>query len=377
MTPPSITLDSPYQLPRQIPQLDRLRGLAILLVLVCHAGYIAPPALARITDQGWIGVDLFFVLSGFLITGILWDTRDGKRYFRRFYERRVLRIWPVYMLVLVFAFGVMPLLKLIVGGMLLSIPREPLGFWPYLLMVQNLFWDGSHGSSMLGMTWSLAIEEQFYLVWPAVIYFAPRRVILPGLSLGILMCPLLRLWAVDRGFSESTIYHLPLTHGDGLLCGAVLAVWLRTAKPKRRTLLLMGIALLLAGCLLYAPLRPLNVTVLNCSPLVITAVASISTGLLLVALVSENMGRFLHRFVFMSRSLAFLGFISYGLYLYHAFIVRLAISNKVAVMLDRWHHLVLTQWLMVASAVGLSILVAWISRVTLERFALSQKGIFG
>ena len=162
---PSITLDlkSEYQLPRTIPQLDRLRGLAILLVLLNHSYHVAPRALEGIFRQGWIGVDIFFVISGFLITGILWDTRETIGYFVRFYGRRVLRIWPAYILLLIFAFCIMPLLRVVVGGLILQVPKEPLGLWAYLLMIQNLF-ASSHGASViLPITWSLAIEEQFYL----------------------------------------------------------------------------------------------------------------------------------------------------------------------------------------------------------------------
>jgi peptidoglycan/LPS O-acetylase OafA/YrhL len=100
----TLALNSEYQLSRAIPQLDRLRGLAILLVLICHAASVLPDPFAGLARQGWVGVDLFFVLSGFLITGILWDTRESKRYFGRFYGRRVLRIWPVYLLLLTLAF---------------------------------------------------------------------------------------------------------------------------------------------------------------------------------------------------------------------------------------------------------------------------------
>lgn len=376
----SITLDSPYQLPRQIPQLDRLRGMAILMVLVFHAGLVfpLPVPLDGIAYQGWIGVDLFFVLSGFLITGILWDTRDAQKYFGRFYGHRILRIWPAYTLLLIFAFCIVPLSRLIVGGLLSRAPDEPLEVWPYLLMIQNFFAKSLRASIILSVTWSLAVEEQFYLVWPAVIRHASRRLVLPCLFAGIALVPILRIWAMHQGISEFVIYANPLTHGDGLLCGSAAAIWLRLFKPRRRTLLLMGSSLLLAGLAIFVPVHPLHdASVQTWSPLVFTSVALTSTGLLLVALVSENLGLTLHRFLFMNRPLAFLGFISYGLYLYHFSILRLIVSEELQRRLDWWHRPYLTQCLMAVFGLGLCILTAWISRVTLERFALSKKRIFG
>jgi peptidoglycan/LPS O-acetylase OafA/YrhL len=375
----SLSLSSPYQLPRTIPQLDRLRGLAILLVLTGHISNVFPPTIFEISHQGWIGVDLFFVLSGFLITGILWDTRESKNYFGRFYGRRVLRIWPAYTLILILAFCIVPLLKLLVGGSPLTAPKEQLEVWPYLLMIQNYFAIALSTSAILYTTWSLAIEEQFYLVWPAVIRHASHRVILPLLFGGLLMAPFLRLWAMHRGFSPITIYYNPLTHGDGLLCGAVTAIWLRTARPTRRTLLLAGFALFLVGFVLFLQIHPTGAikTVPHSSPLLYTYTALFSTGLLLVALVSENAGLILHRYFFMNRPLAFFGFISYSLYLYHPTILRIAFSEKLLAELDLWHHRHLTECLMVAGGIGISILIAWVSRVTLERFALSKKEIFG
>jgi peptidoglycan/LPS O-acetylase OafA/YrhL len=373
----SRTLSSEYQLPRSIPQLDRLRGLAILLVLIFHAEPVAPSALVGVVHQLWLGVDVFFVLSGFLITGILWDTRDDKGYFGRFYGRRVLRIWPAYLLTLIFAFLVMPILKRIVGGPLMEIPKEALGLWPYLLMIQNLFAKALAASAILAVSWSLAIEEQFYLVWPAAIRYASRRVAQPILLGGLLLAPVLRLCAMHHGMPQVAIYYNPLTHGDGLLCGAIIAIWLRSARPKRGTLLLSGAALLLGGLGLFLLKLPSHVTSQYCSPLVFTAVALLSTGLLLVALVSENAGRLLHRFFFMNRTLSFLGFISYSLYLYHYFLFRLGVSEKLLARLDRWHSPNMTHVLMVVCGLGLSILLAWVSRVTLERAALSRKGIFG
>jgi peptidoglycan/LPS O-acetylase OafA/YrhL len=210
-----------------------------------------------------------------------------------------------------------------------------------------------------------------------MIRYASRRVALACLLAGFIVAPLVRLWAMDRDISQIAIYMNPLTHCDGLLCGAMVAIWLRPATPRRATLLLAGVMLLLVGLGLFLPLRPYRVTSQYCSPLVFTAVALVSTGLLLIALVSERTGHFLHRFFFMNRTLAFFGFISYGLYLYHFFIIRVGVSEKLMTKLDRWHHPYLTHALMSSFVVGLSVAIAWISRVTVERAALSRKALFG
>jgi peptidoglycan/LPS O-acetylase OafA/YrhL len=373
----ALKLRSEYQLPKVIPQLDRLRGLAILMVLICHVRGVIPHAVNEIAEQGWVGVDLFFVLSGFLITGILWEARESKVYFLRFYERRVLRIWPAYLLLLLFAFCILPVLRRFLGGLILSVPSESLGLWAYLLMIQNLFASQFILSHILPATWSLAIEEQFYLVWPAVIRRASLRVVLPCLFAGFLVAPFLRLWAAYQGFSRISVYYNTLTHYDGLLCGAIVAIWLRSARPKRSTLLIAGVVLFFAGFALFLPIHPSAAAGQDWSPLVVTSVALLSTGLLLAALVSENLGSFLHRFFFMNRTLSFLGFISYSLYLYHFPILQFTMSARLVARLDWWHHTSLTRYLLVICGVGLSVLMAWISRVTLERAALSKKGIFG
>jgi peptidoglycan/LPS O-acetylase OafA/YrhL len=341
--------------------------------LLVHSYHDIPSMLLGVVRQGWLGVDLFFVLSGFLITGILWDSRNKGKYFLRFYGRRLLRIWPAYLLILFVTFFAMPLLKTIVGGPLLMIPDERVGIWPYLLMIQNLFPDLIVGSTFLTVTWSLAVEEQFYIVWPIVIRHSSKRIVLLCLIAGILLEPLLRILAAQHGCSRLGIYMNPLTHGDGLLCGAVVAIVLRSAKHKRRVLLLVGVILLIVGTALFLPIHPIKEGTQQWSPFVFTAAALMSTGILLVALVSENLGHILHRYVFMNQTLAFFGYISYSLYLYHIFFLRLATSDKLHMILNRWNHTNLTTWLMLICGLGLSTLAAWISRVTLERAALAKK----
>ena len=147
------------------PALDGLRGLAILLVLALHLTIIKPvtavdQAITSVLHAGWMGVDLFFVLSGFLITGILIDSRGSDRYFLTFYARRTLRIVPLYYLVVFVSFVVLPHFPTwydrLVG------PKMVLPEWEYWLFLSNIGISDRdrflHG--ILGVSWSLSIEEQ-------------------------------------------------------------------------------------------------------------------------------------------------------------------------------------------------------------------------
>ena len=168
---------------KHFPELDGLRGLAILLVLATHYVMVAPTAnflergLKSICNHGWAGVDLFFVLSGFLITGILYDCKGQENYFKNFYVRRFLRIFPLY-------YGFLTVLLL--GMLAAKIAFSQAGGGPHLTNlwdVQPYLWTYTfnlacafgHGSAHLGQLWSLSVEEQFYLVWPLVIFVCPRK----------------------------------------------------------------------------------------------------------------------------------------------------------------------------------------------------------
>jgi peptidoglycan/LPS O-acetylase OafA/YrhL len=155
------------------PALDGIRGIAILLVLVHHFTLFDPITsvgawLGFVALLGWSGVDLFFVLSGFLITGILIDARTSDRYFISFYARRTLRIFPLYYLVVFLCFVVLPYFprwhELLVGHA--NLPEWP--YWTYLVNFSIAERDAfQHG--VLDVAWSLAIEEQFYLLWAVLV----------------------------------------------------------------------------------------------------------------------------------------------------------------------------------------------------------------
>jgi peptidoglycan/LPS O-acetylase OafA/YrhL len=211
------------------PALDGVRGIAILLVLVHHFTVFSPAspfeaALASVALLGWSGVDLFFVLSGFLITGILIDARGSNRYFSSFYARRSLRIFPLYFLMVFLSFVVLPqfasLNLLLVGPS--EVPQWP--YWTYLvnfaIAERNQFIHG-----VLDIAWSLAIEEQFYLVWAVVVWVLSPRWLGPLCAFVVLLAPTLRNLAVSAGAEPISVYVLPHFRADTLALGGLLA-WL-------------------------------------------------------------------------------------------------------------------------------------------------------
>lgn len=215
----------------RIPALDGMRGVAILMVLLFHAaaigqfprdGIMSPvPVMLSL----WCGVELFFVLSGFLITGILVDSKGAAGYFRTFYLRRSLRIFPLYYsfmgLVLLYSLW----LQQTSGDDQLF--REQVWFWTYL---QN--WRmgliGPFSFRFLDHFWSLAIEEQFYLVWPFVVWCCSRRTLLWICAVSQVVCFGLRIWMLRSGYDWTTTYFLTPCRVDSLLLGAVLAILCRS-----------------------------------------------------------------------------------------------------------------------------------------------------
>ncbi|WP_284666444.1 acyltransferase [Myxococcus sp. SDU36] len=204
----------PPHLPEYLPVLDGLRGVAVLMVISYHSlTGLRSASLGSLFQVGWAGVDLFFVLSGFLITRILVQTRARGGYFRTFYARRALRIWPLYFLVLVFTFGVM-------GRLLpaLAFDTHRYAWTTYALYLQNL-WMTDFGPAPINVTWSLAIEEQFYLVWPLLVFFLRNGQLRALLWACVLLSPAARLVALWEGAAPIQVYTFTLFRLDGLALG--------------------------------------------------------------------------------------------------------------------------------------------------------------
>lgn len=240
---------------RHMPVLDGWRGLAILLVIFHNASYVSPRNGSLVSsvyhtgaDAGWIGVSVFFVLSGFLITGILLDSLGQPRYFRDFYVRRTLRIFPLYYAVLLVAFLLVPLLPAAAAWGTV-VERDQWWFWTYM---SNWHLPADYGVQGFGHFWSLAVEEQFYLVWPALVFFAGRRWF-PWIAAGaVVAAPLFRWWTMAEGMPLTAGYGFTVARMDDLAIGGLLAWGLRHEAWRARLFAarIPAIAVLSLGLLL-------------------------------------------------------------------------------------------------------------------------------
>jgi peptidoglycan/LPS O-acetylase OafA/YrhL len=317
----------------RMPELDSVRGVAILLVVFCH-GYFwscgvtglgtLAKAFVEITRAGWLGVNLFFVLSGFLITGILLDSRLDEDYFRRFYARRALRILPAY-------YGL--LLVLLVAGLK---PRSflVLSFF-YLSNVTPLFGVVQAYAPL----WSLAVEEHFYLLWPMIVRrFSTRRVEHIAIAV-VCIVPALRFVSYSVGWRAGLSEYTWLV-ADGLAMGAWLAVLVRKPWLTRERLARISTGALAAAVIasiafakfgILTRRRPLGATFQeSCGDLAFLGLV----GLVLVA----GTGRW--KTLVRQPFLAFYGEISYGLYLIHVLIF------------DRYDHVLRHFWPQHSSSTG-------------------------
>lgn len=220
----------------RLPELDGLRAIAILLVLLSHHLYTIPnDSIRHIVEMGWVGVDLFFVLSGFLIGGILLDQRTATNYYRVFYLRRFLRIVPLYGLLvlpglLILGFG---LQSLFAGHSLAS--QSVAGMWFCALFLQNAGLSFGFGvPGYLGPTWSVAVEEQFYLLLPPLVRKLQVKTLLKILVFAIIFAPILRGILIltfgdsgDAGNNGNPVsrmcYFLLPCRWDSLLLGVICA----------------------------------------------------------------------------------------------------------------------------------------------------------
>lgn len=297
-------------------ELDGLRGLAILLVLLHHIierVHVEPGtylAYALVSCRlFWGGVDLFFVLSGFLIGGILLDNRDSSSFYGTFYVRRSFRILPLYFCFLGLA-----------AIYLYFLPTDMRGvpLWSYFVYLQNFYMARTldFGIVTLGITWSLAVEEQFYALCPiAVRYFS--RIGLAILCIALLVLAL--LLRVYMGPSlERAIFVLPMTRLDGLMFGVLCAIlvrnsWYQSCERITRLICLRSLFVIGAIALVLATIGTTpRFHFFNFGPFLYLLLAGTSAVILLLCIECVY---FKH--VFRLRILVRLGTLAYGIYLFH------------------------------------------------------------
>ncbi|MDE3199522.1 MAG: acyltransferase [Acidobacteriota bacterium] len=279
---------------KRITQLDGVRGLAILSVFLHHSLHI---------KLMWMGVDLFFVLSGFLITGVLIEARGCALpvYLSRFYERRARRILPPYIVVLVLVsilFGI--------GWM---------QHWYLYIFLTNLILPlGISHPSALDPLWSLAVEEQFYLVWPFAVFFAGERRLRHLAIMLILLAPILR--GALHFHHHWPIYTLTPFRMDLLAVGAFLFLIRRTHEQAiAKWGFLAGLGLMTAGLFSLALLGHAGITTFGNTRIgnvcIYEASLLICSGFMVYALSERKVGWL------KNRALRFIGRISYMMYLIH------------------------------------------------------------
>jgi peptidoglycan/LPS O-acetylase OafA/YrhL len=299
----------------RMPELDGVRGIAIILVLLTHFfSYTMlgrtwtgiPKLIFTVTAFGWLGVDLFFILSGFLITGILFDTKGVKHYFRDFYMRRALRIFPLYLVVLAFLFFF----------------RQNSG--PFvlcgLLMATNLVGLFGIPETLGGEAlWSLSVEEHFYLIWPWVI----RNFSLVGATvisaLVIVIEPAVRAY---WRFNVYDVYAYSWFRFDGLALGALVSLFIRGAGRSRQTGLraaALAACIAVAGGLVGLPFGIMHRGNRLGAAFQFTVPETLFAALVL-SIVTLAGSRYTA--VFRSRILTFFGDLSYCLYVIHMIVMN-------------------------------------------------------
>jgi peptidoglycan/LPS O-acetylase OafA/YrhL len=364
---------------RHLAALDGVRGLAILLVLVYHftLGMTGSGLVARLflkaSSAGWCGVDLFFVLSGFLITGILLDAKASPRRFRNFYARRALRIFPLYYGVLAAIFAALPLIEARVGGF--DGVEGAFGWlWLYgtnlLVALRGAWFPLSH-------FWSLAVEEHFYLFWPFVVFGCGRKSALRVCGAMIVLALAARVWLVAHG-AVLAADCLTVSRMDALAVGSFLAIAARgpggpgAMVPLARKVALTGLPALLGligwrwGLSFHdAAVQTVGYLLLDLSfaALLLLVVAAPETG----PLASP----------FRLPLLRWMGRYSYGLYVYNSLLILasdgLSLFPKLVALTGSTGA---ARILFVALAASTTFAAAWVSWHSWEKHFLKLKRFF-
>jgi peptidoglycan/LPS O-acetylase OafA/YrhL len=345
-----------------IAELDGLRALAVILVLLYHFGPHASVGslLWKIGSIGWIGVDLFFVLSGFLITGILLDTREERLYYKNFYLRRTLRVFPLYYVVIVIGLAIQIAWH---NESIIHNIYESSWYSVYLGNIYIAFKNHGPLAGFLGPLWSLQIEEQFYLIFPFLVRkLRPKALFWMLVCVVVLSGPLRWSLYLLSPHRELLQYAALPCRMDGLALGALLALRVRMSQWRiRPATVALGAAGLLSGLFIYLSWGGYDWS----TPRIRTF------GYSIVALAFASVVLWVLRFRggwqaswLRIAPLQYLGKISYGIYLLQALIFVLVrkISTHFGINLfveGDWHSTTWTNFCLLVAIIVLSASISW------------------
>ncbi len=357
------------------PALNGLRALAVLAVLIAHCAMIASIGVPaenelqelslKVMGIGWIGVDLFFILSGFLITGILLDTSENNNCLQKFYIRRTLRIFPLYYLILFMYF----LSSYALGGGFDFSTSDLM----YLLYIGNWDeWAGINRPYPLRHLWSLAVEEQFYLIWPAVFLISNKFNVAKHLCIiTIISIIAFRTLYVLIDHHEF-IYHITITRADSLLIGALMAIVIKE-KGIGYFKISSTVYTLVIGCILFATVAVINGNFNGKTPTVlmfgIPSLFLIFVPIILLTFLLPD--KHIFQRTLSSLPLTFIGKISYGMYVYHWFVI-IIIYNLNLIPTDSYSFWP-RQAMFITYTLPITVILSWVSYEYIEKPILGYK----
>lgn len=311
---PATAPATPISAKQHLPVLDGVRAIAVLLVICFHFWLAFANGqhnlVGKLAIWGQTGVDLFFVLSGFLITGILLDSKGSEHFLRNFYVRRILRIFPLYYATLLAIYFLCPLLHLTAW----TPWKQSAWYWVYLQNIPDTFAPSLASGPQ--HFWSLAVEEHYYLVWPFLVMLLARDKLLKVIGLAIGVSLLTRVL-----LSQYDTFYFTLCRLDGLAIGSAIAIFARSrptglasyAVWAKRLLFLLGPVLVITQLLVSG--KSLLAIQVSKSTLIALAYACV------MVLAIENRCGSLVQKLLSGRILGSIGKYSYGMYVLHPFIL--------------------------------------------------------
>jgi peptidoglycan/LPS O-acetylase OafA/YrhL len=377
----------PKIISKHIPVLDGIRAYAILMVCLVHFFQVDETGLYsnhkylgvflyKLSQLGLKGVELFFMLSGFLITGILVDSKKSNKYFRSFYARRFIRIFPLYYFVLAISFLVLPHL-IYIDDAGKHVINNQFWLWTYTSNISHFLdffsggWDASLNFPSFGHFWSLCVEEHFYIFWPFIIYFVKEKHLKTTMWFIVSFSSLAVIWTY--------IYpdYWPILNWTTIQCAGVLSLGGLLAleyKNKKNwdQISMLAKKLVLPFVLLFmlSNFIPRRYDILH----VVTYFTSI-IAFLLVLIVALNNNKITNK-CFNRKWLYFIGKISYGIYVYHGMLRPYFKSYLYDNFITKIDNGIIATILYTILATGISILIAWGSWELIEKPILKLKNYF-